>query len=341
VRPTAGPPGSPTGVKATPRDGGALITWTAPASTGDGIAHYTATAAGIPDGHACVTANGTTLSCLITGLTNSSEYQISVVAVGRGATGNSAPSAPSVTVRPSVLPGAPTNVVVTPGILTLSVRATLGSVGDGVVNYTATATGGPSSGPCVTVNISTTPCVIKGVTAGAIYTVTVVANGTAAGVVSSPSEPSSPVRALAWPAPTLPTAQPATAAIFGPVTSSGGFTLPIGGSTTISGNTYAPYTGITVGLYQKSVVRATWTTTTDSTGAFSISVTIPSSGVTTGASAMIAGGMLPTGAVRYRGSVVTVTAATVSAKSGRAGPVVRSLPAADVRSRATVARASR
>jgi hypothetical protein len=162
------------------------------------------------------------------------------------------------------------------------------SVGDGVVNYTATAAGGPSSGPCVTANINTTPCVIKGVTAGTTYTVTVVANGTAAGVVSFPSEPSSPVRALAWPAPALPAPNPATTAIFGSLISSAGFTLPIGGSSTISGSTYAPYTGITVGLYQKSVVRAIWTTTTDGTGAFGIPVTIPDSGVTTGASAMVA-----------------------------------------------------
>jgi hypothetical protein len=340
VRPTAGPPGSPSGVKATPQNGSALITWTAPAGIGDGIAHYTATAAGTPDGRACVTPNGATLSCLITGLTNGSDYQITVVAVGKGASGNSGPSTPPITVRPGIAPGAPTNVVVTPAILTLNVQFTPGSVGDGVASYTATAVGGASTGPCVTANISTTPCVIKGVTAGTTYTVTVVANGTSAGLNSLPSEPSSPVRALAWPAPTLPSPAPADAAIFGPASSSAGVTLQLGSQTTISGNTYAPFTGITVGLYQGGAVRTTSTTMTDSTGAFSLPVTISGSGLTAGSAMIVAAGMQSTGTVRYRALTVTLTSPALSL-SRMASPVVRSLPAADLPRRFTLNRAAR
>jgi hypothetical protein len=39
------------------------------------------------------------LTCTITGLTNGSDYLITVVAIGRG-TGNSPPSTPPVNVRP-------------------------------------------------------------------------------------------------------------------------------------------------------------------------------------------------------------------------------------------------
>jgi len=342
VRPTAGAPGAPTGVKATPRDGGATIAWTAPAAVGDGIARYTATATGTPDGRTCVTPNETTLTCVITGLTNGSDYQITVVAVGKGASGISGPSSPAVTVRPRVVLPSPTNVQVTQGAASLSVQFTPVSPGDGVASYTATAAGGPSNGPCTTTNISTTPCVIKGVTPGTSYTVTVVAIGTNPNAYSLPSEPSSPVTAVASLAPTLPSAPPTT--IYGGVTFlPSSTTMAVGAQVTVSGTAYAPYTGITVGLYQPTTVRTTWQTMTDSTGAFSLVVTIPgsNSGVTAGSATIVASGLNTAGTVRYRSSTVTLTVPVFSALARMASPVLRELPVADVRSRFTLAGAAR
>jgi len=340
VKASAGPPGSPTAVKAVPNDGTAQISWTAPTGVGDGIARYIATAAGIPDGRNCVTPNGTTLSCVITGLTNQVDYQITVVAIGLGTSGRSMPSTP-VTVRPRAVAGAPTNVVVTPGILTLEVAFTPGSVGDGVLNYTATAVGGPSTGPCTTANASTTTCSIKAVTAGTTYTVTVVANGANVGGSSVPSEPSAPVKALAWPAPALPAADPTGTATLLPVTSSAGASLPLNGQTTISGNQYAAFTGIIVGLYQGGTVRKTWTGMTDATGTFTIPVTMSGTGLTTGAATILAGGMQPTGTVRYKSLAMTVTAGTVAALARIGSQVVRTLPAAEARSRRSLVRTVR
>ena len=344
VRPTAGVPGAPTAVKAVPRDGGVTITWAAPAMVGDGIARYTATVTRNSEVRFCVTPNETTLTCLITGLTNGVDYQVTVVAVGKSASGNSGPSSPAVTVRPRVVLPSPTNVVVTQGAASLNVQFAASSPADGVASYTATATGGPSTGPCTTTNPSTTPCSIKGVTPGTVYTVTVVAIGTNSAAFSLPSEPSSPVTAVASPAPTLPTAPPTT--IYGGVTlAPAGTTMAVGAQLTISGTAYAPFTGITVGLYQSSVVRATWNTTTDSTGAFSLPVTIPgsTSGVTAGSATIVAAGNSTAGSVRYRSTAVTLTAPTVSALAlvRMQSPGFSKLPAADTRSRFTLAGAAR
>jgi hypothetical protein len=351
VRPTAGSPGAPTGVRAAAHDRGALVAWTAPTTTGDGIGHYTATATytgtrtDVPDGRVCVTPNATTLSCDITELINLVDYQITVVAVGRGASGNSGPSTPPVTVRPHVIAAAPTIVRVVPGILALSVQLTPGPAvaGAAVSNYTATAVGGPATSSCVApvTTASTTSCIISGLAAGATYTVTVVANASIAANGSLPSEPSIPTRAVAWPAPTLPSAAPAAA---GPVTSSPA-SPALDSTATLSGSGYAPFTGITVGLYQGTVLRTTWPTITDGTGAFSVPVTMSGTGVTAGSATIVAGGMQSSGVVRYTSLAMTIAPPTVlsavfSALARTAGLSAGKLPAADFRRRSTLTRSA-
>jgi hypothetical protein len=239
-----------------------------------------------------------------------------------------------------VLP-APTSVIVTPGAASLTVKFTPSSPADGVETYTATATGGPSAGPCTTTDPITFPCSIKGVTPGTAYTVTVVAVGTDPAAYSLPSEPSSPVTAVATPAPPL-TAPPTT--IYGGVTLlPAGTTIAVGAQVTISGTAYAPFTGITVGLFQSAAVRTTWTTTTDSAGAFSLPVTIPGStaGVTAGSATIVAAGNSTAGAVRYRSTAVTLTVPTFSALAKMESPGFSKLPAADTRSRFMLAGAAR
>ncbi|BBH65946.1 hypothetical protein ACTI_26310 [Actinoplanes sp. OR16] len=272
VRPTAGAPGAPTAVQATGRNASALVSWTAPAAVGNGVIRYTATATSASgDSHTCVTATITAVSCVITGLTNLREYRVTVVSIGKAASGNSVASTP-VSVTPSVVPGAPTNVQVTPGVKNLAVSFTPGDPGNGVSGYTVTATGGATPLTCP-VAATATSCVITGLTPGTNYTVTVVANGSLAGAVSEASAPAGPIKALYAAPPAPPTSTPTSG---GALTSSAGTALRIGGTTTISGTGYAPHTGITVALYSGAVRLAT--TTTDATGAFTVPVTI--SGVT-------------------------------------------------------------
>jgi hypothetical protein len=75
---------------------------------------------------------------------------------------------------------------------------------------------------------------------------------------------------------------------------------------TVSGTGFAPYTEVAVGLYTGPVKLGT--ATTDDKGQFVLDVTIPATGVTTGAKTVIAGG-LPAGSttVRYAKATFTVS----------------------------------
>jgi DNA-binding beta-propeller fold protein YncE len=87
-------PGAPISVKATAGLSRATVTWRAPADTGGGIAGYTATAS--PGGRTCTTTGA--LTCTVTGLLNTKAYTFTVTA--RSASGTSAASARSASVRP-------------------------------------------------------------------------------------------------------------------------------------------------------------------------------------------------------------------------------------------------
>jgi titin len=98
-RPSAGAPGSPTGVGAVPGDAAAQVSWTAPAQVGQGVAGYRVSA--VPDG------GGTPVECPATdaltcavALTNGVTYRVTVTTVG--VDGDSPPSEPVV-----VTPAAP------------------------------------------------------------------------------------------------------------------------------------------------------------------------------------------------------------------------------------------
>jgi hypothetical protein len=67
-------PGSPTHIRATPADGSATVSWTAPSSLGNGtLTEYTVTAQ--PGGHICTT---TGTSCTVTGLSGGTRYTFTV-----------------------------------------------------------------------------------------------------------------------------------------------------------------------------------------------------------------------------------------------------------------------
>ena len=303
VRPTAGAPGSPTGVQAVAGNGVAVVSWTAPAVTGDGIARYQVTAAHASETHTCVTANGTTLRCTVEGLTNGREYRFTVVAVGRAASGYSTPST-AATATPRTPPGVPANVSVTAGVRTLAVRWTANGAGAGLAGFTATATGGTAPLSCTVTGATATTCTIANVTPGT-YAVTVVANGTQAGIVSAPSEPVEATALLAL-APAVPSTAPTGTSVLGPLTVSAGSARQ-GGTVTVEGVGFAPFTGVALGL--SGGVRL-GTATTNANGSFTATVTVPAT-TTVGAKTIIAAALPPTGTtVRYRTSAFSVTSAT-------------------------------
>ena len=154
-------PGAPTAVNASPGNGQASLTWTAPSDAGHSvITSYTATSS--PGGLTCTSA---TTGCTVTGLTNFTSYTFTVTATNAGSL-TSDPSAPSNSVVP--LPSKPVINTVTPGDGQVTVSWTASSPAP--TNYTVNGT---PSGTCTT---ASTSCVVSGLTNGTSYTFTVTAN---------------------------------------------------------------------------------------------------------------------------------------------------------------------
>ena len=179
VRPITNP-APPTGLAATPRHLAVLASWRPGDDGGSPITSFTATAS--PGLATCTTA---ALSCVIRGLADGTSYSVTVTATT--AHGSSAPSAKSATVVPGTPPTAPSGVAVGLAHLRAAVRwhASTGSTGDPVTRYVATAAA--PGAPARTCSTATLSCVVTGLTAGATFTVTVVAyNAVGASTRSAP-----------------------------------------------------------------------------------------------------------------------------------------------------------
>jgi uncharacterized repeat protein (TIGR01451 family) len=138
--------GAPTGAAAVAADSQATVTWTPPANNGNAtITSYTVTAriGGVATANQAITPNGTTLSAVVTGLTNGTTYTFTVHA--NNIKGAGAESAPSNAVTPT-RPLGDTDMAIGlsgPASVTANANAT----------YILTATNlGPNFAPQVTVN---------------------------------------------------------------------------------------------------------------------------------------------------------------------------------------------
>jgi hypothetical protein len=159
-------PNAPTGIKATAGEGEAEVSWIAPTNTDFDTTSYVATST--PGGFECE-ITGDTL-CNVTGLENGVAYTFTVVATNYS--GSSKASAASAAVTPRTSPDAPQQVV--PRVVSTGIEVNwIAPEFDGgakVSFYTATAQ--PGDLTCVASN---TACVIKGLTQGIDYSITVTA----------------------------------------------------------------------------------------------------------------------------------------------------------------------
>ena len=142
------------------------VRWATPADNGGfAITGYTATAT--PGGSTCT---ATELTCVIRGLTNGTEYRVTVKATN--VIDTSAASA-AVSLAPGTAPEAPTSVKLTRASRELRVNweSPLDDGGFAVQTYTVTAVpGNATCGPT-----ASTTCVLTGLTNGVVYTVRVTA----------------------------------------------------------------------------------------------------------------------------------------------------------------------
>ena len=139
-------PGKPTGVTAQPGTQTATVSWSAPGSDGGApITSYTVTSS--PEGKTTTTADGTTLSATVIGLSGGKNYSFTVMATN--AVGNSAESDASAAVfvpgPPSTpLPGPPGNVSGSAGsgYATVNWSAPVANGANAITGYRITASPG-------------------------------------------------------------------------------------------------------------------------------------------------------------------------------------------------------
>jgi hypothetical protein len=217
-----------------------------------------------------------------------------VVSAGVAASGYSDPS-PAVTVVPTKPPATVTGVAVVGGVKTLTVSWKAPTTTDGLTGFVATATSAGITPVTCTAVVTATTCSMPSLTP-AVYSVTVVAKGATVSSAPSTAVEGTAITAVA---PTLPGTLPASG---GTLTITG---TPKAGSTVIvNGTGFAPFTGVTIGLYTPLVNMKT--VTTGSTGGFTVEVTIPTGN--TGSKTIVAGGQTSATntAVKYLTAAVTV-----------------------------------
>jgi hypothetical protein len=178
-----GCPTAPVDVTAHPGDGQALVQWNQPSDNGgSAVTGYNVTA--LPGGASCATLGATFTSCTVTGLLNGASYAFSVEAIN--AAGESF-YAQSATVVPGDVPGAPVDVVASPGN------------GSAAVSWVPPADhGGPITSYAIEVfrgathvstrNDATSPTVLRNLKNGSTYRFVVTASnetGTSAGAAAS------------------------------------------------------------------------------------------------------------------------------------------------------------
>ena len=156
-------PGPPGDVTAAPGNGEATVSWSTPSADGGSpITLYTVTSSP-PSLGATVSS---TLSAVVTGLTNGTEYIFTVTA--SNAVGTSTPSSPSDPLTPSSPPDPPANVSAAAGDsqATVSWDPPSSDGGNPITHYTVTSSP-PSLG--ATVASSTVSTTVAGLTDGTTY----------------------------------------------------------------------------------------------------------------------------------------------------------------------------
>jgi predicted phage tail protein len=144
------------------------VRWTAADGNGSDVTGYSVLAS--PGGRSCVTTIA--LSCVITGLTNGTDYTFAVSATS--IIGTSLPRVSEV-VTPAGVSTAPVSVTAKAGnkAATVSWKKPSSNGGEAITSYLVIAS--PGGARCVTESGSVTSCTLTGLTNGKAYTFSVIA----------------------------------------------------------------------------------------------------------------------------------------------------------------------
>lgn len=180
-------PGSPTTVTGTPHDTTVDLTWSAPADNGGSVVtgYVVTTSPTSPAGSCVVVGAATSVTCR--NLANGTAYTFNVIA--QNIAGDSAPSAESDPITPRTIPGAPTVDTAAPGdgTITLGWTAPADDGGSAITGYVVAVTSitSPASGASTSTGTCDAPVadgvtgaitsICSGLTNGATYVFTVIA----------------------------------------------------------------------------------------------------------------------------------------------------------------------
>lgn len=268
VTPVAGAtvPGAPTGVNATPGDGQASVSWTAPASDGGAsITGYKVTSS--PGGF---TGNsvGAATSAVVSGLTDGTSYTFTVTATNSVGTGPaSGPSPAVIPVSGATVPDAPTAVSAVPGDgqATVSWSPPASDGGAAITSYKVTSSPGG-----FTATNATSPVTVTGLTDGTSYTFTVTAtNSVGTGPASAPSPAVIPTASA-----TVPGAPTNVSAVPGNTQATVSWTAPASdGGSAITGYTVTSSPGNITATTAGATSAAVITLTNGTTYTFTVTAT--------------------------------------------------------------------
>jgi fibronectin type 3 domain-containing protein len=192
-----GPPGQPSGVTATPGNGQATLSWTAPGSDGgapiSGYDLHQGTSSGGETSESPVSGTSTT----VTGLANGTTYFFTVTAanaVGQG------PASQEVSATPATVPGEPVGLTATPGDshVTLSWSAPGSDGGAAISQYIVrdgTSSGRESDAPVSGSPVTGTSTTVTGLNNGTTYYFKVYAVNRVGGGQTSAEVPATPAAA--------------------------------------------------------------------------------------------------------------------------------------------------
>ena len=169
-------PGAPTLVSAIAGNASIVVTWSAGSNSGTAITGYTATATDAENNTATCSAGGSSTTCTISsGLTNGTEYSVTVVAINaKGSSVNS----DALSATPKTVPSYPSIESLTPGDGTIEVIwSGPSSAGGGTLDgFRATATDSENNALTCSTDQTETGCTISGLTNGTQYSVVVQAH---------------------------------------------------------------------------------------------------------------------------------------------------------------------